>query len=392
MMTPVKVPYLCGGIFFSLILQARKARTKARDKFNSGSDGLNDTDVMMGLVEVVTGDSFASSQGKTFAKCTTQFKTCQDYGTTYIPFTDASVISSFHSSLKQKDSDLLNRMSEFISKYINEMRSEWLVKALFEVIQNDEEITQDTAFFISLEKTVVKDKLENVTEIELPIFLLSVLGFIITERSDNTKGRPTFEAWHTQSGPKSPWKYKADIGSSITRIITVKTKCELLEPRVVDTVSLESRNSDREKKAQKEFIEIPEEQPSDEFPYSSEDKLLLQEFTADYDEIMVVLIRENCAESLINMNLPRKIKDLYENKWISKADTFADPSLKSYVFGLLGELNNISNSLLVNGSVTPSLGNSRTKIRNLYVKLHPDQFAGAFPYDAFIDDWNDGEF
>lgn len=138
-------------------------------------------------------------------------------------------------------------------------------------------------------------------------------------------------------------------------------------------------------------IQLPEEQ-ADESPYSVEDNLLLQEFTTDYDEIMVVLIGEKYAESLIDMTLPCKIKDLYENKWISKADTFADPSLKSYVFGLLGELNNISNSLLVNGSVTPSLGNARTKIRNLYVKLHPDQFAGAFPYEAFIDDWNDGEF
>lgn len=69
-MTQKKIPYLCGGILFSLILQARKTRTKARDKFNSGSDGLNDTDVMMGLVEVVTGDSFATIQGKTFGKCT----------------------------------------------------------------------------------------------------------------------------------------------------------------------------------------------------------------------------------------------------------------------------------------------------------------------------------
>lgn len=138
-------------------------------------------------------------------------------------------------------------------------------------------------------------------------------------------------------------------------------------------------------------IQLPEEQ-ADESPYSAEDNLLLQEFTTDYDEIMVVLIGEKYAESLIDMTLPCKIKDLYENKWISKADTFADPSLKSYVFGLLGELNNISSSLLVNGSVTPSLRNARTKIRNLYVKLHPDQFAGAFPYDAFIDDWNDGEF
>lgn len=137
-------------------------------------------------------------------------------------------------------------------------------------------------------------------------------------------------------------------------------------------------------------VRLPGEQPNASL-YSSEDNLLLEEFTADYDEIMVILIGENYAASLIDMTLPCKIKDLYETKWMSKADTFADPSLKSYVFGLLGELNNISNSFLVSGSTTPFLGSSRTKIRNLYVKLHPDQFAGTFPYDAFIDDWDDGE-
>lgn len=138
-------------------------------------------------------------------------------------------------------------------------------------------------------------------------------------------------------------------------------------------------------------VQLPEEQVN-ESPYSSEDELLLEEFTADYDEIMVTLIGENYAASLIDMTLPCKIKDLYETKWMSKAATFADPSLKAYVFGLLSELNNISNSFLVSGSATPFLENSRTKIRNLYVKLHPNQFAGAFPYDAFIDDWNDGEY
>lgn len=138
-------------------------------------------------------------------------------------------------------------------------------------------------------------------------------------------------------------------------------------------------------------VQLPEEQV-DESPYSSEDELLLEEFTSDYDEIMVTLIGENYVASLIDMTLPCKIKDLYETKWMSKADTFADPSLKSYVFGLLGELNNISNSFLASDSATPFLGSSRTKIRNLYVKLHPDQFAGTFPYDAFVDDWGDGEY
>ena len=225
-MTPTKVPYLCGGILFSLILQARKTRIKARDKFNSGSDGLKDTDVMMGLVKVVTGDSFESAQGGTFGKCTTQFKTCQDYGTTYIPFTDPSVISSYTSSIKQKDPDLLNRMSEFINRFINEMRSEWLVKSLIEVIQDDAEIDKNTLFDIALNKSVTKENLNSITDVELPVFLLSVLHFVITQRSDNTKGRATFEKWHTQSGKKSPWKFVSSVGTTNERSFVVKATIE----------------------------------------------------------------------------------------------------------------------------------------------------------------------
>lgn len=248
-MTPTKVPYLCGGILFSLILQARKTRTKARDKYNGGSDGLKDTDIMMGLVKVVTGDSFVSTQGNTFGKCTTQFKTCQDYGTTYIPFTDATVISSFNSSIKKKDSDLLNRMSEFISKYINAVRAEWLVKALFEVIQTDEEIEPNTPFSVTIEKNVAKKDLCDISEVELPTFLLSVLNFILNERPDNTKGRATFEAWHTQSGPKSPWKYKADVGNTLSNTILVKM--DITSTDVAENTSADANKTPKKSPSEK---------------------------------------------------------------------------------------------------------------------------------------------
>lgn len=140
-----------------------------------------------------------------------------------------------------------------------------------------------------------------------------------------------------------------------------------------------------------ESIEIPEEQPLDEYPYSQDDKLLLQEFTTDYDEIMFTMISENYATSLLDMTLSNKIQELYNTKWSSKSAAFTDPTLKSYIFGLLGELNTLSTSLL-DGNEPFFIKQTRTKIRNLYVKLHPDLFAGTFPYDAFIDDWNDGEF
>lgn len=139
-------------------------------------------------------------------------------------------------------------------------------------------------------------------------------------------------------------------------------------------------------------INLPDEQPSDESPYSSEDNELLQEFTADYDEIMFTMIGENYGVSLIDMSLPNKVQALYKTKWSTKADAFNNPTLKSYVFSLLGELNQLSSSLLLGSGEPFSIKSTRTKIRNLYVKLHPNSFAKAFPYDAFIDDWDDGEF
>ncbi|WP_434793868.1 hypothetical protein TPDSL_03200 [Terrisporobacter petrolearius] len=139
-------------------------------------------------------------------------------------------------------------------------------------------------------------------------------------------------------------------------------------------------------------IEIPDEQPSDKSPYSPEDTALIQEFTADYDEIMFTMIGENYGVSLIDMSLPNKVQALYKTKWSTKANTFNNLVLKSYVFSLLGELNQLSNCLLTAGTEPFFIKQTRTRIRNLYVKLHPDSFAEAFPYDAFIDDWDDGEF
>ncbi len=138
-------------------------------------------------------------------------------------------------------------------------------------------------------------------------------------------------------------------------------------------------------------ITIPEQQPSDMTPYSPEDNNLLREFTSDYDEIMLKLIGDDYASALIDMSLPTHINSLYMEKWSEKANSFQDPVLKSNVFGLLGELNALSNSFSERTPETSSIKRTRIKIRNLYVKLHPDSFAQSFPYDAFIDDWNEGE-
>ena len=125
-MTPASVPYLCGGIFFDLLLQARKPRQKARNKLQGGSDGLSDPEVMKAFIYIVTGDEIFSA-GDTFGKCTSQYKSCQISNNTYIPFAEPSTVSAFDMAIKSKNSDLLKRMSEFIDTFINLEKAEWLI-------------------------------------------------------------------------------------------------------------------------------------------------------------------------------------------------------------------------------------------------------------------------
>ncbi len=378
-MSQLVVPYLCGGIFLTLLLEARKTRKTIRDRNNYGSDGLRDKDILIALVECFTGEPFPSVTDDVIKKETTNYKKCETNGATYIPFSTKPFITSLNSSINKKDPELLNRMSGFVDKYIGVTSKEWLVKALFDTILKDEGIPREMLFTVTKNNTVAKKELQNVTEVELPIFLLSVFHFIVNERKDNIKGKEAFLAWHKQTGPRTQWKFSSDIGDGITWNITVRT----------GTDNIKALASESSRKQSPDYLELPPVRPQENIPYSDEDKALLQEFTSDYEEIMQTLLREDYANALIDMSLPTQIQKLYSSKWKTKGDTFQDPALKSQVFGLLGELNKVAS---LSFSKPYLLRQSMTAIRRYFVMLHPDSFDSTMPFDIFIDDWNDGEY
>ena len=49
-------PRLCGGTFFTLVLQALRQRMKAREHYSGDSDGLSDPEVLVGLIKVINPD------------------------------------------------------------------------------------------------------------------------------------------------------------------------------------------------------------------------------------------------------------------------------------------------------------------------------------------------
>lgn len=52
-MTINEYPRLCGGTFFTLVLQALRQRMNAREHYDGDSDGLSDPEVLVGLIKVI---------------------------------------------------------------------------------------------------------------------------------------------------------------------------------------------------------------------------------------------------------------------------------------------------------------------------------------------------
>lgn len=162
--------------------------------------------------------------------------------------------------------------------------------------------------------------------------------------------------------------------------------------QILVTAASKKRKSTPKSANENNILNLIHEDPSTEYPYSSEDQALLQEFNSDFDEIVLTLISENFGSVLLNGTFLHKASNLYKSKWHKKADNFLNPTLKSHVFGLLGLLNNLNVKWTANDINSCWINEFNIKLQKLYAQLHPDRYDISYPFDAFIDYWADFDY
>lgn len=228
-------PRLCGGTFFTLLLQAKKQRLKARDRDNGGSDGLSDTDMLIGLIRVAQ-PQYKEPAVSTFGQNTSAYKSCGIASSTYLPFNNAGYIASFDTLIISDFQKALAAMTRFLDSFVdigNMKKCKQLTKALLELIETDKSITDEDVFYICTNgRPLGKAAFRILEDICLQSLLLGVWHFIVTHRADNTVGRSTFEQWH--SAPElrgQQWRFISRIGDSITRSINITA----IETAIADT-------------------------------------------------------------------------------------------------------------------------------------------------------------
>lgn len=217
-------PVLCGGTYFTLILEARRQRTSQRSRYEGEQDGLSQPDTLTGLGKIVYTEYTPPSNRQTFKTNVNAYKTCADDGSN-LSFLFPDRVSAFDSRVKSAYNTALNAMCGFVNTFLEVGTSinkeEWLIKAILDLIENDESIPEEQEFFIgSCGQEIKKSTLRQMNDFSLQPFLLGVWHYIVANRPDNRSGKGTFDRWCPSRG-RSERKYEGNMGSGIERTINV---------------------------------------------------------------------------------------------------------------------------------------------------------------------------
>ena len=188
-----KIPYLCGGTLFFLLVQTKKPRTNAREREKGIKDHLTDPEMMEGLIHAITGHC-THANGGSLKKDTSRFRECQINGSASIPINDQAVVSSFDYDIKNNYNIALLRMMKFAEDFLNPQKAAWLVRVLLDVIEQDSGIEEETPLYIQQNgESIPKSELHKVAPIKFQPFLTGVLHYILKYRPDNISGQPTLD-------------------------------------------------------------------------------------------------------------------------------------------------------------------------------------------------------
>lgn len=222
---------LCGGTFLTLLLQARKTRTAARKNAMGESDGLSDSKLFAELIRVFM-PNFEVPAGRSFVTFTSDYKACKLSANDTLPFDRKSLIDKFSEDMEEDYLSVLRRMCEFTSAFLDEQNmGKWLVCAILETISKDDSITNEPFYVDSIQQRYTKEKLLDVSGVELQPFLLGIWHFILVHRPDNSVGKRTVGKWLDQGGTaRSKKKFISPVGSAWKNDV----KVEMVSPETFD--------------------------------------------------------------------------------------------------------------------------------------------------------------
>ena len=219
-MTMKTIPRLCCGTFFSLILEALP------DGGGKRKGDFANFCVLQRLIQTMSPE-FKAEKTDNFPSVTSKLRLCKPYAD-ILPMTKKARRDSFDGIVTTDYQLALKRMTNFVDLYFGkdeEMRV-WLASAIFELLDSDETIDDDTMLYADINGKPIKTiTLIKSSQIYMEPLLLGVWHYIVMHRQDNTIGKDTIEDWYESTGVKGDsLKFVGDIGRKYKVIANLMDK------------------------------------------------------------------------------------------------------------------------------------------------------------------------
>ena len=228
-------PYLCGGTFFDLILQARSKRRHSTSNRTTNKKN-RECDCLLSLINIyhdIENDSYSES---TLLSNTSLYKRSSLSSKNWMFFSDSKAINEFNNQFNNNYFTVYKKMYDFCIEYGLDKDMNWLVCACLELISLDDTIPDNDTFKLGENYTTyTKKQLLSLNELLFEPFLLSVWHYIITKRPEtfSEKGISTYNHWHntehTDSNSRKSPEFNTDIGLNYKKITVTSVSLDNLD-------------------------------------------------------------------------------------------------------------------------------------------------------------------
>jgi hypothetical protein len=261
--------FLCGGTFFTLLLQSMKK--PVTEKFGMKRE-FTEPQVLRDLIKIHYPDFKIDKSTDSFDKTASIYQACKISRSNVIPLNNATIRNAFTSRMKTDYLTCVKQMQKIIDDYFLEDSTGYirigLIKQLLELISIDHTVS-DTALFYVLPngKPVTKADMLQQNDFCLPAFLLGIWHYVTTNDIDNRKGEDTISAWHKKADkPNTKGEFISRIGESIEREIKLlpfdtDDKVETAEETGIAMVFADEQCSESEEFSEGVFTDAESETP-----------------------------------------------------------------------------------------------------------------------------------
>lgn len=212
--------HLSGGVFFNLMLAARKKPVA------------NQNQCLKELLYIYDR-SAKEMAGNSLVTIASRFRNCDpDLHSDYIRFGDPVVVEEFNGRMREDYASVVGEVKNYADQYLDlEVNGKWLVRALMELVEKDN-LIQDNAKFMAIPGGLpaYKQEFPEMHVVYIYNLLLSVWHYICCTHGMTENGQETYFALADFAGESRPRKFdRSRIGFESHEDVTVSYDMEIVQ-------------------------------------------------------------------------------------------------------------------------------------------------------------------